>query len=528
MIPVHGRPTTGTMTRGTSVPVGYHSFAAAGSVFVYDTTTNALVEAPASVHHALEVCRRKALRPLAAGTALRFELSPAHWREATSWLQDAGRQGMFRPYRTRDYTWLLDQNPSERLTYLGGLVLGLTERCNFRCGYCVYSGHYRGRRVHSARSMTWLVVKRSLDFFLPRAKGDSWVSFYGGEPALEWDLVERAIRYLHRRRGVGSRMPFHFTTNGSIIDARKLDFIIEHNGSLGVSLDGPACVHDRARRFRNGAGSFERVMRSLDLMCSRDEGWYRSHVSFDCVICRRKDLPLVLDFYGTEDLVRDMPVKATGVQVGIDPSQATALELGPTTATRSLALPEAYLASLAGRSSRCSQRLFTSLFRPVFDQLARRHIGLAPARSAAHAMCYPGTARLYVDVGGGLYACNRLDIADGRIGDVEHGFDYDRVRKLLRFFVEYCQSACRECWAQRLCSFCAVRGQVGGTLQEEQLARACREIRERWKHWLLVFAYLWKREEELGVTDQLHSLHRCVKEAQREHEDLDPDAERRE
>ena len=497
----------------TLTPVGYHSFEAAGAFFVYDTTTNALVELPSSVHRALDVCRRKAWRPLDARDGLRSELPPAEWREATAWLKNAGRRGMFRPYRARDYTWILDADPRTELVSLGGLVLGLTERCNFRCRHCTYSGYYRGHRTHSDRRMTWPVVKRSLDFFLARARPEAWVTFYGGEPTLEWDLIERAVRYLREAGGRRSPVPFHVTTNGSLIDDRKLDFLIEHDGALAVSLDGPARIHDRVRRFRNGANSFDRVMRSLTFIRARDEAWYRSHVRFTCVIGRREDLPAVLEFFGSHDLVRDMPVRAVGLHAGLAPNQARELGLGPSTPDGSLELPEAFLESLAGGNGRFSRPLFLSVFPAVFERLARRRVGIAPNRAVAGSMCYPGAARPYVGVGGELYACNRIDVEDGSIGDVARGFDDDRVNGLLRFFVEYCQSACQECWAQRLCTMCASNGKRDGQLREAHLADECRAARQRWKYWLLVFAHLWKREEERGLTEAKYSLHWCVEDA---------------
>jgi len=75
--------------------VGYCSFEAAGSFFVYDTTTNALVEAPESAHRALEACARNAWSPLDSLHLLASELAPADLAEATDWLQDAGQRGIF-------------------------------------------------------------------------------------------------------------------------------------------------------------------------------------------------------------------------------------------------------------------------------------------------------------------------------------------------------------------------------------------------------------------------------------------------
>jgi uncharacterized protein len=109
-------------------------------------------------------------------------------------------------------------------------------------------------------------MQRSLDFFLPRTGPNSWVSFYGGEPTLEWDLIEKAVRYLHDTDARRSDMRFHVTTNASLLDERKIDFLTQHRGELTASLDGPAGVHDRMRRFQKGKGTFARVMKSLILM----------------------------------------------------------------------------------------------------------------------------------------------------------------------------------------------------------------------------------------------------------------------
>ncbi len=228
--------------------VGYVNFEAAGAFFVYDTTTNALVETPSSVHRALEACRRNNWSPLDSLQLLSHELTDADLAEASEWLQDAGQRGMFQPYATRDYTWILDSDPQEELANLNGLILGITGRCNFRCRYCTLSGNYPGLPVYSKISMSWSVLRRTLDFFLPRARPESWLLFFGGEPMLEWDLIERAVRHVHDSGGHGSEMGFTVTTNGSLLDERKIDFMIQNHGSLTVSLDGPPDVHDRMRR----------------------------------------------------------------------------------------------------------------------------------------------------------------------------------------------------------------------------------------------------------------------------------------
>lgn len=490
--------------------VGYHSFEAAGAFFVYDTTTNALVEAPESVHRVLETCRRNGWSPLESLHLLARELTPAGLAEAADWLQDAGQRGMLQPYATRDYTWTLAKDPREELAKLRGLVFGITERCNFRCRYCTLSGRYPGLPVYSEKSMPWSVVRRSLDFFLPRAGPDSWLLFYGGEPMLEWELIEKAVGHVRNRGGCRSDLGFTVTTNGSLLDERKIDFLIRNQGSLIVSLDGPAYIHDRMRRYRNGKGTFAKVIKSLALMRARDEAWYRKNVRVNCVLTRRDNLSEILSFFGDHELLADIAIIAVRVRAGMDGDHEEALGLRRIVSRGPADIPDAYFKHLAGDGERFSYPLFSSLYSSVFLELLGRRTGVAPTRATARGMCYPGTSRMYVDAAGGFYVCQLLDVQGGKIGHVDHGFDYDRVHALVRSFVEFCQSFCQECWVQRLCGFCLAQAESGGRLNPENLKATCLIAREQWKVSLRTFAYVWKKEEELGLADRFWILHSCL------------------
>lgn len=494
--------------------VGYYSFEADGAFFVYDTTTNALVEAPESVHHALEACRRNSWIPLDSLHLLAREMTPADVAEARGWLREAGRRGMLQPYVTRDYTWLLDRDPREELASLTGLILGITGRCNFRCRYCTLSGHYPGLRQHSKESMSWSVIRRSLDFFIPRAVADSWLLFYGGEPTLEWDLIESAVGYVRKHGGRRSDLGFTVSTNGSLLDESKIDFLMQNRGSLIVSLDGPADIHDRMRKYKNGESTFVKVIKSLALIRLRDEAWYRSHVTINCVLTRRDNFSEVMAFFSGHELLSDVGVRAVRLHTGMDPDYKEALGIQRIVSEGPADIPDAYFKFLSGAGDGFSYHLFSSLHSSIFQGLLTRRPGFAPTWATAHGMCYPGANRLYVDAAGGLYICQLLDIPDGKIGDVDRGFDYERIRAVVRSFAEFCQGSCQECWVQRLCEFCVAHAETGGQVHPENLNPKCLIAREQWKTSLRTFAYVWKKEEELGLADRFWSLHSCLQRAQ--------------
>lgn len=67
------------------------------------------------------------------------------------------------------------------------LTLQVTQNCNLRCSYCVYSGNYKNR-THSNLRMSFDVAKKAIDYLFEHSINLEKVSigFYGGEPLLEF------------------------------------------------------------------------------------------------------------------------------------------------------------------------------------------------------------------------------------------------------------------------------------------------------------------------------------------------------
>src|SRR5262249_58128496 len=94
--------------------------------------------------------------------------------------------------------------------------------------------------------------------------GKAVLAFLGGEPlsnrAVVTATTERAAA-LAKRRGIA--LSFSITTNGTLLTQADADFFEAHGFAVTVSLDGPREAHDRLRPYRNGAGSFDRIMRNV-------------------------------------------------------------------------------------------------------------------------------------------------------------------------------------------------------------------------------------------------------------------------
>jgi uncharacterized protein len=137
------------------------------------------------------------------------------------------------------------------------VTVGLTESCNFRCGYC-YQGH-ETRQYDDAIAVSFKEV-------LERLNGEGYnslhVNWFGGEPLLRLDLLSKLSEMARKICQASDKAFTQFiTTNGSLLTAEKFIALDE----LGVSqyqitLDGPKEFHDETRPRKGGKSSYQSVL----------------------------------------------------------------------------------------------------------------------------------------------------------------------------------------------------------------------------------------------------------------------------
>ena len=135
------------------------------------------------------------------------------------------------------------------------LMLYLTEDCNLRCSYCFVEKRPKKMSLETALGALRWVVKPQISGFESSVE----VTFFGGEPFLELDLLEELIR---AARDLPKRITFAATTNGTIAGPRVERILKEGNVRLLVSLDGDERGNE-ARKTLAGKSSYPMVTRNL-------------------------------------------------------------------------------------------------------------------------------------------------------------------------------------------------------------------------------------------------------------------------
>lgn len=117
----------------------------------------------------------------------------------------------------------------------------VTESCNLDCSYCHESAiskeNYQRPKSYF-ETAEWLISKN-------KTKCLRWI-FHGGEPLLmRYETFHEILKHLKniaKKHKVAIR--FSLQTNGTLLDAGWIDYLINNGISIGVSLDGPPYINN--------------------------------------------------------------------------------------------------------------------------------------------------------------------------------------------------------------------------------------------------------------------------------------------
>jgi len=140
--------------------------------------------------------------------------------------------------------------------------------CNLDCRYCYYlktEGLYPGVKSFrmSERTLETYIAQHIAAFPGPVIN----FSWHGGEPTLLGLDYFRKITALQRKHlPHGRRITNGLQTNGTLLDDDWCRFFAAEGFSVGISLDGPAELHDLYRVTKSGNPTHARAMRGYDLL----------------------------------------------------------------------------------------------------------------------------------------------------------------------------------------------------------------------------------------------------------------------
>ncbi len=384
------------------------------------------------------------------------------------------------------------------------LTLCVTEDCNFRCDYCIYGRQYRTWRNHSKRRMNWEVAQLAIDDFINHShdcgelfnKPLRFITFYGGESLLNFQLIKRCVLYV--REKLADQITFAVLTNGSLLSGEVADFLASENATIQVSLNGPSHIHDYHRHFTDGSGTWKLVTRNIRDFIDKypqynTEEFDKPHLCISTTLSPLLNALDVEDFFcfRTPDVIHCNPHLSFAKMKSSDSYYIESLAPEDRKIPGMETLYRRFLSNvssgLINQNPRDRKWIFQRLlFAIPFHNFLTRAIAspevqFLDGRSRLSTMCTPGSEdNCFVTVDGSYYPCERgPSCEEFKIGDVWNGIDIAKSHGLKKEFTELCEDKCKRCWCVNNCHIsCCAFVRDGARITAEAKQRACDKHRE--------------------------------------------------
>jgi uncharacterized protein len=139
--------------------------------------------------------------------------------------------------------------------------------CNLDCAYCFYAKKAGLYPETAAHRMSEAVLQRLIAGYMATAQPQYVFGWQGGEPTLMGLDFFRRVTELQASCGrPGASVANGIQTNGTLITDDLAAHLAEYRFLAGVSLDGPAELHDRYRVAHDGRPTHARVMAGIDTL----------------------------------------------------------------------------------------------------------------------------------------------------------------------------------------------------------------------------------------------------------------------
>lgn len=173
----------------------------------------------------------------------------------------------------------------------------LTKQCNLRCKYCY--------EKHTPERMSVNVAVDGVDFLFRNAKrcnDNVNITFFGGEPTLEKDLIDIIVKKSIELSKYNN-IPVYFSmiTNCTQLPNEIIDTMVYSKNETGsgfsvqLSIDGPENIQNAYRVLPNGGGSWKYVDPVIDIWKDLDKN---GTVHISAHSCINKDtVGKIVDIY---------------------------------------------------------------------------------------------------------------------------------------------------------------------------------------------------------------------------------------
>ena len=350
------------------------------------------------------------------------------------------------------------------LINLKQLVFEVTDACNLCCKYCIYGELYSGFDQRNSLFLPFKTAKAVIDYLADiwnansgsASKSPLTISFYGGEPLMNFPLIQNIVDYILSLR-LPKVISFSMTTN-CVLLASHMDYLVDYDFNLLCSLDGDYSSNAH-RVYHDGRPSYDRVFNNLKILQAKHPLYFAKHVQFNAVLHNLNNVPGIIAFFKKEfgktptiSELSDVGVREDKKSDFITTFRSMSYDLARANNTTALLKELNYDAPETNDLMFFLSTALGNYFETYADLLSPE----AESPLIPSGTCLPFSKKMFIKVDGKILPCERIHhhFFFGTANNETVNLDLQAAAEKFNTYLDKLQPRCSVCASMNHCSKC--------------------------------------------------------------------------
>ena len=365
----------------------------------------------------------------------------------------------------KNFTLLRADRIEKILENLSQLTFEVTDACNLCCKYCGYGEYYDGYDKREDKYLSMEQAVAVLEYMAEKwsskysssYRKKTYISFYGGEPLMNMKLIKEIIAWISDKNIPHCHFVFTMTTNAILLD-KHIDFLVEHDVKILVSLDGDK--HSNSYRVdKQGENSFDKIMDNLMYVKEKYPDFFSTNIAFNSVLHDRSSHDGIVHFFKetfdktpTIGEINPMNIKSDRIEEFSKVFKSRAESISQSASKKELQqelfMGDPQINDLCTYIHWHSGNVFKT-YNDLLTLEENKH--WIPTGT-----CLPFEKKMFVTVNGKILPCERIS-HEYALGEIENGkvsLDFEAIAQKYNAWYEQYIPQCRDCYAVHTCKQC--------------------------------------------------------------------------
>jgi len=361
--------------------------------------------------------------------------------------------------------YLSEKKIKYQIANLKQLIFETTESCNLQCKYCGYGEFYNDYDKRENKNLSVENALKLINYLIPLWQSDFntssnkhiYISFYGGEPLLNFTFIQQIVEYIEKINISTIRFIFSMTTNGTLLK-KYMKYLVEKDFNLMISLDGNR-DNNAYRLDKSGKSSFVHILKNINLLQNNYPDFFNKNVNFNAVLHNNNSVADIHFFF--KQKYNKIPMIGELNNMGIRPNKIQDFMRAYKNQFESLQQAEHYEEIEKERFVSAPSYLNVCIFLHqhsnfVFKDYCELLYGKTESVKWVTGTCFPFSKKMYLTVTGKILPCERIghQFALGQVGARGVELDFEDISKKYNLFFAKLENQCVPCYNKKTCMQC--------------------------------------------------------------------------